>query len=76
MSARRVKLFVNGRSQAVRIPKEFELPGDTAVMRKEGDRLIIEAAPPTSLLALLETLEPIADEFAEIEDVPPEPVRL
>ena len=39
---RHVKLFRNGRNQAVRIPVEFELPGDEAVMRKEGDRLIIE----------------------------------
>ena len=43
MSAERhVKLFRNGRNQAVRIPVEFELPGDEAVMHKDGDRLIIE----------------------------------
>ena len=34
--ARRVKLFKNGRNQAVRIPREFELPGEDAVMRREG----------------------------------------
>ncbi len=50
---RHVKLFKNGRNQAVRIPREFELPGDEAVMRKEGDRLIIEVAPPKSLMAVL-----------------------
>jgi antitoxin VapB len=34
---RRVKLFRNGRNQAVRmIPREFELSGKDAVMRKEG----------------------------------------
>ncbi|MDA0261189.1 MAG: AbrB/MazE/SpoVT family DNA-binding domain-containing protein, partial [Proteobacteria bacterium] len=38
---RRVKLFKNGRNQAVRIPREFELPGEDAIMRKEGDRLVI-----------------------------------
>jgi antitoxin VapB len=43
---RHVKLFKNGRNQAVRIPREFELPGEDATMRKEGDRLIIEPAPP------------------------------
>ncbi|NTF31384.1 AbrB/MazE/SpoVT family DNA-binding domain-containing protein [Rhizobium skierniewicense] len=43
MSAERhVKLFRNGRNQAVRIPVEFELPGDEAVMHRDGDRLIIE----------------------------------
>ena len=73
---RRVKLFRNGRNQAVRIPREFELPGEDAVMRKEGDRIVIEVAPPTSLLALLATWEPIDEDFPPIEDLPPEPVDL
>lgn len=77
MSAeRRVKLFKNGRNQAVRIPREFELPGEDAVMRKEGGRLVIEPAPPTSLLAVLATLEPLEETFPEIDDQPPEPVDL
>ena len=72
---RHVKLFKNGRNQAVRIPREFELPGEDAIMRKEGDKLIIEsAAPPKSLLELLDEWEPIEDEFPEINDPPPEPV--
>lgn len=73
---RHVKLFKNGRNQAVRIPREFELPGEDAVMRKEGDRLIIEPAPARSLLALLATLEPLEDTFPEISDPPPDPVDL
>jgi len=73
---RRVKLFRNGRNQAVRIPREFELPGEDAVMRKEGDRIVIEVAPPTSLLALLATWEPIDEDFPPIDDLPPEPVDL
>jgi virulence-associated protein VagC len=35
----------------VRIPREFELPGEDAIIRKGGQRLIIEPAPPKSLLA-------------------------
>jgi antitoxin VapB len=73
---RHVKLFKNGRSQAVRIPREFELPGTDAVMRKEGDRLIIEPAPPTSLLSVLERLQPIHEDFGTIDDPPPAPVDL
>jgi virulence-associated protein VagC len=42
---RHVKLFKNGRNKAVRIPREFEFPGEDAVMRKEGDRFIIEPLP-------------------------------
>jgi antitoxin VapB len=73
---RRVKIFRNGRNQAVRIPREFELAGDEAIMRREGDRLIIEPAPPESLLAVLDSLEPIEEDFAPMPDRPPEPVDL
>lgn len=74
--ARHVKLFKNGRSQAVRIPREFELPGEDAIMRREDGRLIIEAAPPRSLLALLGTLSPVEEEWPEVDDPPPGPVDL
>jgi antitoxin VapB len=74
--ARHVKLFKNGRNQAVRIPREFELPGEDAILRKDGDRLILEPAPPPSLLAVLATLEPIDEEFPRIEDAPPDQVDL
>ncbi|HRY06536.1 MAG TPA: AbrB/MazE/SpoVT family DNA-binding domain-containing protein, partial [Hyphomicrobiaceae bacterium] len=50
VAERRVKLFKNGRNQAVRIPREFELSGDEAIMRKEGERLVIEPVAPQSLL--------------------------
>ncbi len=74
---RHVKLFKNGRNQAVRIPREFELPGEDAIMRKEGDKLIIEPAPKKkSLLDLLDEWEPIEEDFPEIEDLPPEPFDL
>jgi antitoxin VapB len=73
---RHVKLFKNGRNQAVRIPREFELPGEDAIMRREGDKLIIEPAPPISLLSVLGNLSPIDDTFPDIDDAPPEPVEL
>lgn len=75
-SGRHVKLFTNGRNQAVRIPREFELPGEDAVMRKEGERLIIEPAPPRSLLALLATLTPLEEDFSKLSDPPADPVEL
>lgn len=73
---RHVKLFKNGRNQAIRIPRDMELPGEDAIIRKEGDRLIIEPAPPESLLAFLATLEPLEEDFGPIEDMPLEPVDL
>jgi len=73
---RHVKLFKNGRNQAVRIPREFELPGEDAIMRKEGERLIIEPTPPRSLLARLATLKPLKEDFPPIPDPAPDPVEL
>src|SRR5205807_6799278 len=77
MADRHVKLFKNGRNQAVRIPREFELPGEDAIIRKDGQRLIIEPAPPQSLLAVLATLPTtLDDEFPPIEDLPTAPIDL
>jgi antitoxin VapB len=76
MTERHVKVFRNGRNQAVRIPREFEFRGEEAIMRKEGDRLIIEPAPPKSLLAVLATLAPLREDFPPIPDIPPDPVDL
>ena len=73
---RHVKLFKNGRNQAVRIPREFELPGNEAVMRKEGTRLIIEPRPPKSLLSVLQDLKPMSEDFPLIADLPPGSVDL
>ena len=71
---RHVKLFRNGRNQAVRIPREFELPGEDAVIRKDGDRLILEPAPKKSLLDVLASLDDLDEDFPGIEDRSPEPV--
>ena len=76
MIERHVKLFKNGRNQAVRIPREFELPGEEAIMRKEDGKLIIEPIRKKGLLALLATMEPCEEEFPEIEDPPAEPFEL
>jgi antitoxin VapB len=73
-SERHVRLFKNGRNQAVRIPREFELPAEEAILRKEGDRLIIEPVPPKSLLKVLSSLAPLDEDFPPIPDLPPEPV--
>ena len=75
---RHVRLFRNGRSQAVRIPREFELPGNEATIRKEDGKLIIEPKRRRGFLALLDSWEPLGadDQFPEIDDPPPEPFTL
>jgi len=70
---RHVRLFRNGRNQALRIPREFELEGNEAIIRKEGRRLIIESTVKISLLELLSTWEPLEEDFPEGEDSPVEP---
>lgn len=41
------KLFMNGRSQAVRLPRAFRLPGKEATIHRDGDRIILEPLAPT-----------------------------
>jgi len=75
---RHVRLFRNGRNQALRIPREFELEGEEALIRKEGDRLIVEPIRKGKLLALLASLAPLNEPFPDIDDdLPPlDDVRL
>jgi antitoxin VapB len=70
---RHVKLFRNGRNQAVRIPVEFELPGDKAIMHRDGDRLVIEPVRKRRLVALLKAMKPLAKDLPEIDDPEPAP---
>ncbi len=73
---RQVRLFRNGRNQAVRIPVEFELPGNEAIMHRDGDRLVIEPVRKRGLVALLKSMEPVQDAFPEIDDPVPAPERV
>lgn len=73
---RHVRLFRNGRNQALRIPRDLELPGDEAVLRKEGNRLVVEPLARPSLLTVLAQLKPLAEEFPVIESLDAEAVEL
>lgn len=72
---RHVSLFRNGRNQAIRIPREFELKGKEATIRKEGNKLIIEEVKKLNLIELLdsfEALKPLDAVFPDIDnDLPP-----
>ena len=73
-----VQVFKNGRSRAVRIPKEFDFEGDEVEMTKDdaGNIIFHPVSRASGLLAILATMEPLdeADWLPEIEDLPPEPV--
>ena len=66
-AVRHVRLFRNGRNQAVRIPRDFELDGSEATMRREGDCLILEPVRRGRLLDLLARLEPLPEAFPDID---------
>lgn len=59
-----VHVFKNGRSRAVRIPKEFDFEGDEVEMVKDalGNIMLRPIKSKSALLALLSTLEPLAEE--------------
>ncbi len=77
----RAKVFRNGRSRAVRIPKEFDFEGDEVTIRREADGVLSivpdrKVMTPAELVEWLRT-QPLPDEdFPEIEDFPPPPFDL
>lgn len=57
------KIFMNGRSQAVRIPKDFAFEGiSELIIKKVGEKLILEPVRK-SWLTLNDESEPVGDDF-------------
>jgi antitoxin VapB len=71
VTERHASLFRNGRNQAVRIPREFELQGDEVLIRKDGDRLILTPIRKNRLVDLLASWEPLEEGLPEVGDLPP-----
>lgn len=73
-----VRITRDGDHQVVHLPSGVSAPAD-AVVRQEGDRLIIETGQVSSrkqrLLDRLAAMEPIDEDFGPIADAPPGPVR-
>jgi antitoxin VapB len=73
---RKVSLFRNGRNQAIRIPKEYELEGSEAIIRRVGNTLVIEPVTKPTLLELLASLAPMEESVPEIDDLPLDDIDL
>jgi antitoxin VapB len=73
---RTVRLFKNGRNQAVRIPRDLELPGDEAVIYRDGSKLVLEATARPSLAKLLASWAPLDVDWPDVKDPPPSAVDL
>ncbi|MGJ0534315.1 antitoxin [Methylocystis sp.] len=68
------KLFQHGRSQAVRLPKEFRMPGTEVRVSKVGDKVILEPLerPPFDVEAWRAKLDAYLDtDFPELPDEAP-----
>jgi antitoxin VapB len=63
-----VYLLRDGQHQVLTIPDEFALSSTEVLLRKEGNRLIIEPISSDSLLSLLATLEDIPENFPDIDE--------
>lgn len=64
---RLARLFRNGRNQALRIPREFELAGDEVRLFRDGARLIVEPVGSVDLGAVLAALQPVDDAFPDVD---------
>jgi antitoxin VapB len=72
VTERHASLFRNGRNQAVRIPREFEMEGTEVLIRKEGDRLILTPIRKNRLLDLLASWAPLDESLPDRDDPPPQ----
>ncbi|HVL65696.1 MAG TPA: type II toxin-antitoxin system VapB family antitoxin [Vicinamibacterales bacterium] len=69
---RRARVFMNNRSQAVRLPKEFQFDTDEVFIRREGEAVILSPRP-TDWGPYLDSGPVASDEFLEdVEDLPPQ----
>lgn len=57
------KIFKNGRSRAVRIPKQFKLEGDEVEIFQRGDEIVLRPHKKRSALEILEVLGGFSDDF-------------
>ena len=59
------KLFKNGRSQAVRLPKEFRLPGDEVYIERKGGKVILwpKQKTPITWAELFAQMKPALEDF-------------
>jgi antitoxin VapB len=65
VQSRSVRIFRNGRSQAIRIPREFALPGnEVTITRDRKGRLIVEAAKRPTVSELLKKWDRLSDDEA------------
>ena len=71
---RTAKLFKNGRSQAVRLPKEFRFDGTQVFIKKVGNTVVL-IPDQDSWQTLFDSLGQFSDDFMESRNQPEQQVR-
>lgn len=69
------KLFMHGRSQAVRLPKEFRFEGVEVYVRRVGDDVVLSSRPRASMRTLVESLEQFEPGFCIAREQPAQTVE-
>lgn len=69
---RTAKVFMTNRSQAVRLPKEFQFSVDEVYVRREGDSLVLSPRPQNWDDYLLSGPVAPDDFMRDVEDLPPQ----
>lgn len=74
---RHARLFRNGRNQALRIPRDFELAADEVIIYRDDNCLVVEPVERTpSLSQVLAQLKPLEERFPPMDDPPSDPEDL
>ena len=68
------KIFQNGKSQAVRLPKQFRFRGDEVYIKKMGNAVVLIPAQD-SWQSLIDSLEQFSRDFMESREQPPQQER-
>lgn len=66
----KAKLFFHGRSQAVRLPKEFRFEGTEVYVRRVGDEVVLSSKAKASMQSLVEALDDFEPGFELKRDQP------
>ena len=67
---RKAKIFMNNRSQAVRLPKEFQFQTREVFIRKEGSEVVLSSRPFDWTVYLAESPVASSGFMEEVEDIP------
>ena len=68
------RIFLNGRSQAVRLPKEFRFSGTDVYIKKIGNMVVL-LPKDDPWASLINSLDQFSDDFMKTRNQPPQESR-